>query len=178
MDERSGDATLFGEPLTVIGPLLAVSDAAPDFTLIDFDPTAFRMTPFTLADLQGKTAVLSVVVSLDTPVCHAATQRWDQEFEQLRGVELLTISKDLPFAQARWKEAAGVHHRTLSAYQDDQFATAYGVLLKEPRLLQRSVFVIAPDGHLAHVDYVKEQSNEPNYRAALDAARQVAGPRG
>jgi thiol peroxidase len=171
MQERTGEATLMGNPLTVLGPQLRVGDAAPDFTLIDFDPKTMAMTGYGLAQLRGTTALLNVVLSLDTPVCHKETHRWEDEARGISGVELLTITKDLPFAQARWKSAEGVTHRTLSAYQDDRFGTDYGVLLKEPRLLQRSVFVIGPDGRLRHVEYVKEQTQEPDYGAALAAAR-------
>jgi thiol peroxidase len=174
-EERPGDATLRGNPVTVLGPRLEPGRKAPEFTLVAFDPKEFAMSPFGSADLRGKTALLNVVVSLDTPVCQTETKRWEREAAALTGVEVLTISKDLPFAQARWKSAEGVGHRTLSAYQDDNFALAYGVLLKEPRLLQRSVFVIGPDGQLRHVEYVKEQTQEPDYDAALAAARQASG---
>jgi thiol peroxidase len=171
MTERTGEATLFGGPLTVVGAQLRAGDPAPDFTLIDFDPKSMAMTGYGLANLRGTTALLNVVLSLDTPVCHKETRRWEDEAANLAGVELLTITKDLPFAQARWKAAEGVGHRTLSAYQNDDFAIAYGVLFKEPHLLQRSVFVIGPDGRLRHVEYVKEQTEEPDYAAALEAAR-------
>jgi thioredoxin-dependent peroxiredoxin len=174
MQERPGDATLMGNALTVVGTPLRVGDLAPGFTLIDFDPSTFAMSPFGLADLERKTALLNVVVSLDTPVCHKETKRWEDDARALQGVELLTVSKDLPFAQARWKGAEGVTHRTLSAYQDNQFAIDYGILLKEPSLLQRSVFVIGPDGRLKHVEYVKEQTQEPDYVAALTAAREAS----
>jgi thioredoxin-dependent peroxiredoxin len=174
MQERPGDATLMGNALTVVGTPLHVGDLAPSFTLIDFDPSTFAMSPFGLADLGRKTALLNVVVSLDTPVCHKETKRWEDEARALQGVQFLTVSKDLPFAQARWKDAEDVTHRTLSAYQDNQFAIDYGILLKEPSLLQRSVFVIGPDGRLKHVEYVKEQTQEPDYVAALTAAREAS----
>ena len=170
MNERRGDATLFGSPLTVLGPRLQVGDTAPDFTLVDFDPSTFAMSTVDLEDLRGKTTVLNVVLSLDTPVCQIQTKRWVSEGEALSGVEVITISKDLPFAQARWKAAEDVTHRTLSAHRDDQFAFDYGVLLAEPHLLQRSIFVVGPDRRLQHVQYVKEQTEEPDYEAPLTAA--------
>lgn len=174
VQERSGEATLLGDSLTVLGSRLRPGDAAPDFTLVDFDPGTFQLAPFSRADLHGKTALLSVVVSLDTPVCHMQTRRWEEEAAAIPGVEIITISRDLPFAQARWKQAEGVGHRTLSAYQDDRFGTDYGVLIKETRLLQRSIFVITADGRLAHVQYVKEQTEEPDYDAALEVVRTAA----
>jgi thiol peroxidase len=171
MQERPGDATLLGNSLTVLGPRLEPGDLAPDFTLLDFDPATFQLTPFSLGEVHGKTALLSVVVSLDTPVCHIQTRRWEQEAAGVAGAKIITISRDLPFAQARWKQAEGVELRTLSAYQDERFGMDYGVLVKETRLLQRSIFVIGPDGRLAHVEYVREQTEEPDYDAALEAVR-------
>ncbi len=109
----------------------------------------------------------------DTPVCHTQTKRWEAEVESLPGLVILTISKDLPFAQARWKEREGVTHRTLSTYRDERFAADYGVLLKELQLLQRAVFIIDPAGDLVHVEYIQEQTQEPNYQAALEAAQAV-----
>jgi AhpC/TSA family len=101
MQERPGDAPLMGNALT--GTPLHVGDLAPDFTLIDFDPSTFALSPFGLADLGRKTALLNVVVSLDTPVCHKETKRWEDEASALQGVQLLTISKDLPFARLAGK---------------------------------------------------------------------------
>ena len=120
--------------------------------------------------------MLNVVVSLDTPVCHTQTRRCEAERKDLPAdVEILTISKDLPYAQARWKAAEGVTYRTLTAYQDDQFAVDYGVLFKEPRLLQRSMFVIDPDARIKHVEYVRELGKpEPDYETAFEAARRAA----
>lgn len=176
--ERRGEAALLSNPLTVLGPRLRPGDRAPGFTLTDFDPASFQLKPFSLGELRGKTVLLSVVVSLDTPVCHVETRRWEDETRGIPGVEIITISADLPFAQARWKQAEGVNHRTLSAYRDEHFGIDYGVLVHESRLLQRSVFVIDRDGRLTHVEYVREQTEEPNYEAALEAARRTANQGG
>lgn len=174
MQERRGDATFFDQPLTVVGPRLQSGDAGPKFILTAFNPETYEMSPFGLHDVEGKPVILNVVVSLDTPVCHTQTKRWQQEVDGLPGVEVLTISKDLPFAQQRWKDAEGVSHATLSAYRDDGFAIDYGVLMKELQLLQRSVFIIDAGGLLAYVEYVNEQTQEPDYESALAVARSLA----
>ena len=110
--------------------------------------------------------------SLDTPVCDVSTRRWDAARAGLSPeVEILTVSMDLPFAQARWCGAASAGHTALSAHKDEQFGRGYGVLLKEWRLLQRAVFVLDPDGVVSYAEYVADQMAEPNYAAALEAAR-------
>ncbi len=174
MQERAGEATLLGTPLTLIGPRLRRGDTAPDFSLVAFDAETFQMTPIGLADLRGRTALLSVVISLDTPICQQETRDWEHQAARLPDLSLITVSKDLPFAQARWKRDEGVGHLTLSAYRDEQFGIDYGVLIKELHLLSRAVFVIDPAGRLAHVEYVKEQSDTPDFQAALDAAASVS----
>ena len=174
--ERTGEAFEFAERLTVVGRKLGVGDAAPDFTLEHFDSNAAAMTVVRLADSAGAVRLLNVVNSLDTPVCHVETRRWEGERAALpTGVIVYTISMDLPFAQARWQLAEGVTHQALSAHKDESFGRDYGVLLKEWRLLQRAVFVIDRDGAIAHAEYVADQMMEPDYDAALAAARRAAG---
>jgi thioredoxin-dependent peroxiredoxin len=120
--------------------------------------------------------LLNVVNSLDTPVCQIETNRWEKLRAQLpAGVRVLTISMDLPFAQARWKAAEGVEHEALSAHKDEDFGRAYGVLIKEWRLLQRAVFVVGRDDRIAHAEYVADQMLEPDYGAAAAAAGRAAG---
>lgn len=128
-----------------------------------------------LADSAGSVRLLNVVNSLDTPVCHAETRRWEQLRGDLpAGVTVYTVSMDLPFAQARWCGAEGVAHRALSAHKDERFGADYGVLLKEWRLLQRAVFVIDHEGRIAHAEYVADQMREPDYHAAVAAVRAIA----
>ena len=129
----------------------------------------------TLADSQGTVRLLNVINSLDTPVCHAETRRWERLRAALPdGVTLYTVSMDLPFAQGRWCGAEGVAHRALSAHKSEQFGRDYGVLLKEWRLLQRAVFVIDRAGTIAHVEYVADQMAEPDYDAAVQVASAAA----
>lgn len=172
--ERHGEAFELGERLTVIGRKLEPGDIAPDFLLDTFDAESGAMRSVRLADTVGKVRVLNVVNSLDTPVCRLETRRWDDLREQLPDhIVVETISMDLPFAQARWKTAEGVAHEALSSHRSEQFGRDYGVLIKEWRLLQRAVFVIAGDGRLVYAEYVADQMREPDYAAALQAARAI-----
>ncbi len=174
-EERPGEAFELGEQLTVVGRKLQPGDRAPDFRLDYFDPSDSAMKTVTLADSRGTIRLLNVINSLDTPVCHAETRRWEQLRADLpAGVTVYTISMDLPFAQARWHGAEGVRHQSLSAHKSEQFGRDYGVLLKEWRLLQRAVFVIDRDGTITYAEYVPDQMLEPDYHAAVTAAREAA----
>src|SRR5262245_61794951 len=173
-DERMNAAYELGEQLTVVGRELNAGERAPDFALVSLDPSEGTLRTVRLADSAGQVRLLNVVNSVDTPVCDVETRRWDELRTELPAdARLFTISMDLPFAQARWCGAAGVGHQALSAHNDEGFGRAYGVLIKEWRLLQRAVFVIDPGGRLAHVEYVADQMAEPNYAAAVAAARRV-----
>jgi thiol peroxidase len=174
MEERTGEAYELGEQLTVVGRKLAPGDAAPDFALDSFDAAAGAIRTVRLADSTGTVRLLNVVNSLDTPVCHVETRRWEAARADLPpNVTLYTVSMDLPFAQARWQAAEGVAHDALSAHRDEAFGRDYGVLLREWRLLQRAVFVIGPENRVAYAEYVPDQMAEPDYDAALAAIRGV-----
>jgi thiol peroxidase len=174
MHARTGEAYEFDEQLTVLGRKLAPGDQAPDFALDHFDGNA--MHTIRLRDTHGKVRLLNVINSLDTPVCHVETRKWDRLRADLPdGTIVYTVSMDLPYAQSRWQSSEGVTHQALSAHKDEQFGTDYGVLLKEWRLLQRAVFVIDPQGRIAHAEYVPDQMREPDYDAAVEAVRQASG---
>jgi thiol peroxidase len=168
MEARSGVVTFKGGPVTLLGPALKVGDKAPDFRVVDG-----TLSAVTLAESRGKTRIISAVPSIDTPVCDAETRRFNEEAAKLpEDVVVLTISMDLPFAQKRWCAAAGVERVTLlSDYQERSFALAYGVLIKELGLLSRSVFVVDPDDVIRHIEHVPEITAEPDYAAALAAAK-------
>ena len=157
-----------GNPLTLVGDAVAVGDRAPDFTVLDNG-----LKPVTLSSLKGKVCVISAVPSLDTAVCDTQTRRFNEEAAGLgEGVEILTISMDLPFAQARWCGAAGVSQvRTLSDHRDAEFGAAFGLTIKELRLLARAVYVVDRDGVVTYAQVVPELTEEPDYAAALAAAR-------
>ena len=170
--EREGEAYEFDERLTVLGRKLAPGEQSPDYTLETFDTEAGALRSVHLSDSAGSVRVLNVVNSLDTPVCHLETHRWEDMLADLSaGVVIQTISMDLPFAQARWKTAEGVTHQALSAHKSDQFGRDYGVLIKEWRLLQRAVFVVDGEGLIRYAEYVPDQMREPDYNAAFQAAR-------
>jgi thiol peroxidase len=173
--ERTGEAHELGEQLTVVGERLEPGAVAPSFTLESMDPSDNSMKQVSLADSAGSVRLLNVINSIDTPVCHVETRRWEQSRGDLPdGVLIYTISMDLPFAQARWHGAEGVSHVSLSAHKNEQFGVDYGVLLKEWRLLQRAVFVIDRDDRIVHREYVGDQMLEPDYDVAIAAAREAA----
>lgn len=174
MEERTGEAFELGEQLTVQGHKLQQDEKAPSFTLEHFDSKEGAMHNISLNDSTGKVRLLNVINSLDTPVCHVETRQWDRLRTDLpEGVEVYTISMDLPFAQARWHTAEGVTHKSLSAHKDEQFGRDYGVLIKEWRLLQRAVFVIDDQGTITYAEYVPDQMREPDYGKAVEAVKQA-----
>ena len=168
MSERKGILTVFGNAMTLLGNAVAVGQKAPDFVALDND-----LNPKTPADYAGKVLIIAAVPSLDTPVCDVETRRFNSEASKLgENVHILTISMDLPFAQKRWCAAAGIDRiTTLSDHRDASFGINYGVLIKELRLLARSVFVVGKDGTVKYMEIVPEATHEPNYDAALAAAK-------
>ncbi|MBU4427501.1 MAG: thiol peroxidase [Desulfobacterales bacterium] len=166
MIERTGIITMKGNPLTLAGKELKVGDLSPDFEVLDND-----LAPVKFSSFRGKVCVISSVPSLDTPVCDMETRRFNEEAGKLGAdIRILTISMDLPFAQKRWCGAAGVDKViTLSDHRDASFGTAYGALIKELRLLARIVFVVDGEGVIRNIQVVKEQTEEPDYDAVLEA---------
>lgn len=161
------NVTFKGNPMTLVGNEVKVGDKAPDFTVLAND-----LSPVTLADTAGKVRLISVVPSIDTGVCDAQTRRFNEEAAKVDNVEVLTISADLPFAQKRWCAAAGLENvKTLSDHRDFSFAEAYGVGMKELRLLARSVFVIDSSDTVTYAEYVGEGTDHPDYTAAVEAAK-------
>lgn len=168
--ERQGVVTFKGGALTLCGPEIRVGDRAPEFQVLGQD-----LSTVTLASGKGKVRILSVVPSLDTPVCDAQTRRFNEEASRLPGgVEVWTISMDLPFAQKRWCGAAGIDRvKVFSDHRDASFGLNYGCLVKELRLLTRAIFVIDQTETIRHAEYVPEVTSHPNYDRALAAVRQL-----
>ena len=164
--ERTGVATFKGNPITLIGPEIKVGDKAPDFKV-----NKNLVEQVSLHEYDGKLKLISVVPSLDTGTCDAQTRRFNVEAGKLGDkVTVLTISVDLPFAQARWCGAAGIEHVvTLSDYKDTSFGEAYGVLIKEFRLLMRSIFIVDANNIVQYVEYLSEMTEPPNYDKAIEA---------
>jgi thiol peroxidase len=168
--ERAGATTLKGNPLTLVGPELKPGDNAPNFAMVDNG-----LKPVTLADTGNAVRIFSVVPSLDTPVCDAQTKRFNEEAASLPGVEIYTVSMDLPFAQKRWCGAFAVDKvKMLSDHKDGSFGANWGTLIKELRIESRAIFVLNKDNSVRYVEYVKEVADFPNYDAALSAARSAA----
>ncbi len=156
-----------GNPLTLVGPELKAGDPAPDFAVIDSSMQAVN-----LEKTGHHTRIFSVVPSLDTPVCDAQTKRFNEAATQLSGVDIYTVSMDLPFGQKRFCNSFALDNvKMLSDHRDASFGKAYGTLIKEMRILSRAIFVVGPDNKLRHVEYVPEVGSHPDYDAALAAAK-------
>ncbi len=163
MQERKGIATFGSKPVTLVGPEIKVGDKAPEFRLIDPN-----LKEVALSNAAGKVRLIASVVSLDTGTCDLETQRFNSEAAKFEGVQMYTISVDLPFAQRRFCEARDVRNLvTLSDHRDVSFGTAYGVLMKELRLLLRAVFIVDGKGIVRYVEYLREAGNPPDYDRAL-----------
>jgi thiol peroxidase len=170
MTERAQAITLHGNPLTLVGTPVAMGNPAPEVILLDND-----LNPVKLSDYRGKVIIIAAVPSLDTPVCDMETRRFNTEAARLgKDVAILTVSMDLPFAQKRWCGAAGVEQvKTLSDHKEAAFGQAFGLLIKELRLLGRAVMVLDREGVVRYYQLVKEVSEEPDYAAALGAVKEL-----
>ena len=162
--------TLKGNPVQLAGTELKVGDAAPDFTLQNDG-----LEDVNLAASAGKTRIIASVPSLDTPVCHEETRRFNEEAANLENAVVIVVSTDLPFGQKRWCGAEGVDKVScLSDHRTAKFGEDYGVLISGgplDRCLTRAIFVVGPDDTIKHVEYVSEIAEHPDYDAALAAAR-------
>ncbi len=170
MKERHGEVFLQGKPVTLLGDLPGIGDKAPDFHLLGTE-----LQDISLDNFQNKVVVIVSVPSLDTSVCDLEARRFNKEAANLGDdVVILVVSMDLPFAQKRWCGAAGVDRlTTASDHREASFGSAYGVLIKELRLLARAVFVIDRTGTVRYVQLVKDIGQEPDYASVLEAIKQV-----
>jgi thiol peroxidase len=170
MEERTGLVSLQGNPLTLLGPELKLGDRAPEFEVLDNS-----LSPIQLASFKGKIIILASLPSLDTPVCDLETRRFNTEAGKLDAdIRILTISMDLPFAQKRWCGAAGVDKVvTLSDHRTASFGSAYGVLIKELRLLARAVFVLDRDGVIRYIQILPDLAQEPDYDQAIKVVEKL-----
>lgn len=170
MNERPAAVIFGGKPASLLGAELKAGDVAPDFTAVGTD-----LKPVSLSQFKGKTVVIASVPSLDTPVCDLETRRFNSEATKLGpDVVILTVSMDLPFAQKRWCGAAGVDKViTVSDHRDASFGTAYGVLVKDARLLARAVFVVDRGGIIRYVQLVKDTGTQPDFAPVLDAVKSL-----
>ncbi|SFB25113.1 thiol peroxidase (atypical 2-Cys peroxiredoxin) [Lentibacillus halodurans] len=163
------NVTFNQDPVTLVGNEVSVGDKAPNFTVLSND-----LQEVTLEDYKGKVKLIAAVPSVDTGVCAEETRRFNEEADKLDNVQVLTISMDLPFAQKRWCAANGIKNLdTLSDHRGADFGEKYGALIKELRLLARSVFVIDSNDRIAYVEYVSEVTNHPDYDKALEEAQKA-----
>ena len=174
---RAAAVTFKGNPLTLFGEAVQVGQQAPDFTVHYFTD---GLNTISAADLQGKPSLISVVPSLDTGVCQVQTKKFNEELAAMGDqINALTISLDLPFAMNRFCGAEEINSMKVgSDYQDRSFGKNWGMLIEELKLLARGVFVLDNSGKVVHAETVGEVTDEPNYEAALDALRAVAGKKG
>ena len=168
--ERSGVITFQGSPLTLVGPALRAGDKAPGFTVLDGE-----LKPLSLKDFEGKTKIISVTPSLDTPVCDLQLRRFNAEAAKMSGDRaVLNISMDLPFAITRFCTSAGIDKvKALSDHRDASFGAAYGVLIKELRLLARAIFIIDTNDVIQYTEIVPDITNHPDYDKALSSAAKL-----
>lgn len=170
---QSGVITFKGNPMTLAGSDLLIGQAAPDFQLHYAHEGLKKLT---LADLQGKPTILSVVPSLDTPTCATQTKKFNEKLGELGDkINAVTISRDLPFAQARFCGAENVKMRTASDYQTHEFGEAYGVEIEELKLLSRAVIVLDAKGKVVYKQIVPEVTQEPDYDKAMQALNDLVG---
>ena len=161
--------TFKGNPVTLLGEEVKVGQKAPDFTVLRNDLSEAK-----LSDYEGQVKIISVVPSLDTGVCDAQTRRFNEEASRLDNVKILTVSVDLPFAQKRWCGAAGIDKvEVVSDHRDLSFGKAFGVAIKELRLLARAVFVLDRSNTVVYAEYVSEATTHPDYEAPIKAAEEA-----
>lgn len=169
MEERKGVVSMQGNALTLCGPELKVGATAPEFTVLDA-----ALQPVKLSDFKGQIKVISTIPSIDTGVCAMQTRRFNQEAAELEGVAILTISCDLPFALGRFCGAEGIDKvKTLSDHKETEFGLKYGFLIKELRLLNRGIIVLDRNDKVVYVEYVKENTDLPDFDAALAAVKSL-----
>jgi thioredoxin-dependent peroxiredoxin len=170
--ERKGGTTFKGNPLTLVGQELKIGQKAPDFRAL-----TTGLNPAGLGDYAGKSLLIAAVPSLDTPVCDLEIKRFNKEATAMsKDVVVIFVSMDLPFAQKRFCESFDIARvTTLSDHREASFGEAFGVLIKELRLLSRAIFIVDKTGLVRYVEYVKEMTEHPQYDEALKALKGVLG---
>lgn len=160
--------TFIGKPVTLSGQQFQVGETAPDFKLIT---PSLEMR--SLSDFKGK-KVISVVPSIDTGICSTQTRTFNKELSELDDTHVITISVDLPFAQAKWCGAEGLDKAImLSDYYDHSFGKAYGLLMEEWHLLARAVLVLDEDNQIVYTQYLENVNSEPDYVSAITALKSI-----
>lgn len=160
--------TLKGNQIHTSGELPKVGTQAPDFKLTSTD-----LSTKSLSDFKGQNLVLNIFPSIDTGTCAQSVRTFNERASSMQNTKVLCISKDLPFAQARFCGAEGLNNViTLSDFRDGNFGKAYGVTFIDgplEGLLSRSIVVIDAQGNVIYTEQVSETVEEPNYETALNA---------
>lgn len=159
--------TLKGNPFETIGSLPSVGVAAPAFTLVQAD-----LSEISLSDVAGKTVILNIFPSIDTPTCATSVREFNQKAAGLDNVVVICVAADLPFALGRFCGAEGIENVKVGSTFRSSFGEDYGVTFTTGPLtgiLSRSVVVIDADGKVAYTEQVAETADEPDYAAALAA---------
>lgn len=168
--EKRQETAMGRKPVTLLGKKLNIGDKAPDFVALKQD-----LTPFTLKEVSEKIKIVSAVPSVDTGVCELQTKRFNEEASKLKDIAILSISMDLPFALGRFCAVQGIDKvMMLSDHKDASFGEAYGVLIEELRLLNRSIFVLDENNIIRYMEIVAENTNHPDYESALKAVKNLA----
>ncbi|MCO4529928.1 thiol peroxidase [Streptococcus infantarius subsp. infantarius] len=159
--------TFLGKPVTLVGQQLQIGETVPDFTLTTTD-----LAQKSLSDFAGKKKVISVIPSIDTGICSTQTRTFNKELSDMEDTVVITVSADLPFAQARWCGVEGLEHAVMmSDYYDNTFGKTYGLLMQEWHLLARAVLVLDENNKLVYAEYLENVNSEPNYQAAIEAVK-------
>lgn len=159
--------TFLGKPVTLVGQQLQIGETAPDFTLTTTD-----LVQKSLSDFAGKKKVISVIPSIDTGICSTQTRTFNKELSDMEDTVVITVSADLPFAQARWCGVEGLERAVMmSDYYDNTFGKTYGLLMQEWHLLARAVLILDEDNKLVYAEYLENVNSEPNYQAAIEAVK-------
>ena len=161
------DITLGGTPVHTHGSLPTVGTKAPGFTLVGND-----LSPIALADFAGSRLILNIFPSVDTGICATSVRTFNERAAGLENTKVLCISRDLPFAQARFCGAEGIENVTVASDFRTTFGETYGVtMITGPLegLLARAVIVLDEKGNVTHSQLVPEIKQEPDYEAAIAA---------
>lgn len=167
--ERSGLMKFRENDVLIVGPDLLPGDIAPDFISHTSDWTNFQG----LKETKGKVRIIAAVPSLETGVCDRETRRFNEEATKLsEDIVVLVVSMDLPYTQKKWCGAAGIDRViTLSDHMDADFGRKYGCLMKEVRLLRRSVFVVDRENRIVYSAYMPAMGIEPDYDTVVGTAK-------
>lgn len=169
MSERTGIVTFGGNPVTLTGNPIKVGDKAPDFKGV-----TQGLEEVSLSKFKGQTVVVAVYPSIDTGTCQKQNRKFNEIAGEMKDIQVITISEDLPFAQKRFCAAEGIESiLTLSDHREREFGEKYGFLMKEFALLARGTVVIDKEGIVQLVEIVPEGANEPDYDATIKKLEEI-----